>query len=249
MYILYLDDSGSPLNPAEDHFVLGGVALFERKTYWIERDLNALAEAVAPEGVESHDLEFHASAIRRGKEAHWKGIPKPERVKIIGNVLQILADAGRGAVSFAVAVHKPSYPHSDPVELAFEELMNRFDLLLKRLHRDDNTQRGLIVMDNTTKKQTFRSLARHFKSLGTRWGTLKNIVEAPFFVDSKVSRPMQLADHLAYAVFRRYQYGDASLLDLVAHTFDCEGPRVHGLLHKQVALGNCRCRACVGRQA
>jgi hypothetical protein len=77
-------------------------------------------------------------------------------------------------------------------------------------------------MDNTTKKQTFRSLARHFKSLGTRWGTLKNIVEAPFFVDSKVSRPMQLADHLAYAVFRRYQYGDASLLDLVAHTFDCE---------------------------
>jgi hypothetical protein len=152
-------------------------------------------------------------------------------------------------VSFAVAVHKPSYPHSDPVELAFEELMNRFDLLLKRLHRGDNTQRGLIVMDNTTKKQTFRSLARHFKILGTRWGTLKNIVEAPFFVDSKVSRAMQLADHLAYAVFRRYQYGDASLLDMVAHTFDCEGPRLHGLLHKQVALSNCRCRACVGRQA
>jgi len=30
MYILYLDDSGSVANPAEDYFMLGGVCVPER---------------------------------------------------------------------------------------------------------------------------------------------------------------------------------------------------------------------------
>ena len=33
MYVLYLDDSGSVKNPNERHFVLAGIAVFERQTY------------------------------------------------------------------------------------------------------------------------------------------------------------------------------------------------------------------------
>lgn len=33
MYLLYVDESGSPGDPNQKHFVLAGVAVFERETH------------------------------------------------------------------------------------------------------------------------------------------------------------------------------------------------------------------------
>ncbi|MFH1057544.1 MAG: DUF3800 domain-containing protein [Pseudomonadota bacterium] len=124
MYLLYLDDSGSSLNPQETHFVLGGVACFERQVHWVNAGLEQLALEVAPEGVDPSAFEFHASSLRRGREAPWKGVTKPERIAVSQKVLAVLARANRGVIAFACAVHKASFPGQDPVELAFEELCN-----------------------------------------------------------------------------------------------------------------------------
>ncbi len=40
MHLFYVDESGSVTDPAQKHFVLAGVAVFERKTHWIEQKLN-----------------------------------------------------------------------------------------------------------------------------------------------------------------------------------------------------------------
>lgn len=248
MYLLYLDDSGSSLNPHETHFVLGGVACFERQVHWVNTRLDQLAEEVAPEGVDPGSFEFHASTLRRGGEAPWKGVRKPERIEISRRVLEVLAQANQGVIAFACAVHKASFPGRDPVELAFEELCNRFDLLLKRIyHLENDPQRGLLVIDNTTRETSLRELAVNFRKNGTRWRDIHNLTEVPFFMDSRASRLMQLADHVAYATFRRYQYGDTSLLDIFTHRFDAEGAKIHGLVHKQTALTTCRCVSCLGR--
>ena len=45
MYILYLDESGSVGSINEQHFVLGGVAVFERRIHWISKELNRRAAA------------------------------------------------------------------------------------------------------------------------------------------------------------------------------------------------------------
>lgn len=247
MYLLYLDDSGSPKNPREEHFVLGGLSVFERQTHWISKQMDDLAEQVAPQGIDPLNMEFHASEIRRGKTPPWKGMQTTDRFQVIRSVLDILANAHQTTSAFTCAVHRPSYPHQDPVELAFEQLCNRFDLQLKRFYSQGDAQRGIIIIDETTRQEAVRRLASDFKTLGTRWGTIRNLAELPLFVTSCHSRLLQLADHVAYATFRRYERGDSSFLDLIAHRFDAEGPRIHGLVHQHTLLQHCRCPACTSR--
>lgn len=87
-----------------------------------------------------------------------------------------------------------------------------------------------------------------FRTLGTRWGVIRRLADTPFFVDSRASRVIQLADHVAYAVFRRYQAGDAQYFDLVASKFDEEDGVVHGLAHKEIGNPGCMCPACLSRR-
>jgi hypothetical protein len=39
MHLLYADESGSLADPAQRHFVLAGVSVFEREPHWIEQEL------------------------------------------------------------------------------------------------------------------------------------------------------------------------------------------------------------------
>ena len=52
---------------------------------------------------------------------------------------------------------------------------------------------------------------------------------------------IQLADHIAYAVFRRYESGDTQYLDLIAGKFDEKDGIVHGLAHKEPSNRHCMC--------
>jgi hypothetical protein len=92
-------------------------------------------------------------------------------------------------------------------------------------------------------------MARNFRKYGTQWGGIMNLAETPLFVNSKASRVVQMADHVAYAVFRRYQNGDAAYFDLIAQKFYSDQGVVHGLAHKQQAIATtCMCPACLSRR-
>ena len=135
------------------------------------------------------------------------------------------------------------------MEIAFEDLCSRFDIFLKRQRDDGQNQRGLIILDESAHETTLQDMARRFRTLGTQWNVIRNIVDVPLFVDSKASRCVQVADHIAYAVFRRYECGDASYLDLFLHRFEFDGRVLHGLCHKQVGNPNCMCPACLSRKS
>ncbi|MBS0417309.1 MAG: DUF3800 domain-containing protein [Proteobacteria bacterium] len=68
--------------------------------------------------------------------------------------------------------------------------------------------------------------------LGHRWGTTKNYAEVPVFLDSRASRLIQLADLVAFALFRRYEQGDGIFFDSIRDCFDNEGGVVHGLYER-----------------
>ena len=91
MYILYLDDAGSPANANEKHFVLGGFAVFERQVYWLRKKLDDLAAQLYPASPAS--LEFHASEIFSGRKPPWSGMTKVELIQTIKSVLQIACEA------------------------------------------------------------------------------------------------------------------------------------------------------------
>ncbi len=251
MYLLYLDDSGSANNPNEDYLVLGGVSVFERAVYFISRELDEIAKQYNEEN--PYAVEFHASEIYRGKSPPWDGLRnRNARIEVIQKVLDVLARHRFGTYAYAVAVYKASYPNGDPMEIAFEELCSRFDLQLKNENasRDKkHHQRGMIVLDDSTYETTLQRLARDFRQVGTRWGVVKNLADVPLFVDSSASRLVQLADHVAYAVFRFYNAKDGTYIAPILKKFYADpGGKIHGLVHKQTYDLRCMCPACMSRR-
>lgn len=246
MYLLYLDDAGSPGNAAEEYFVLGGICVFEAQVEWFSREIDRLAvpyNATAPE-----DVEFHASTIFSRREQPWKGLSVDEARGALKSVLNVVSSSYASTRLFACAIAKRDYPGRDPVEMAFEDLCKRFDLFLSRRKAAGEPQRGMIILDKTTRETSLQKLSREFRKVGTQWGVLKNIADTPFFVDSRASRLVQIADHVAYAVFRRYNSGDAQYFDLIAHRFDADENVIHGLAHKHAERHACTCPSCLSRR-
>lgn len=248
MYLLYLDDSGSASNANEEYLVLGGICVFEPQVNHFTSELDTIAERIHPTNPDG--VEFHASAAYAGRVPPFDAMSRDERRAIIKEVLSVFADSYRSAKAFACAVHKPSYPNSDPMEIAFEDLCSRFDIMLGRMRDERASQKGLIILDESTYETTLQRLARDFRRLGTRWNTtIRNIVDVPLFVDSQASRCVQLADHVAYSVFRRFESGDTNYLDIILSRFDYDGRVFHGLSHKHAQrMPYCMCPACLSRR-
>lgn len=250
MYILYIDDSGSISNPNENYFVLGGVCVPERSINWLTQQLDELATSL--DTVNPNQIEFHASEIFSGRKAPWNQYKtKRERINIIKQTLNTLKKANNDTVAFACAVHKASYPNNDPMKIAFEDLCSRFDMYLNRIYHEIKPQyshKGIIVFDKNAYENSLQNLLIEFRQQGTRWRDVKNIREVPFFVDSKASRLIQLADHVAYSVFRRYNADDITYFNCIEERFDKHQGVIHGLSHKQISNPNCTCPACITRK-
>jgi len=248
VFLLYLDDSGSVGNKNENYFVLGGIALPENSARWLTYELEKIAESVYPD--DPRAAEFHASEIFGGRGPIWSRFNRCNRIRLIRNVISVLDRANPQIRVFACAVHKPSYPGEDPVELAFEDISSRFDYYLSRVSQDAGKTMGLLVLDSSSYENSLQSLAYKFRKEGNRWGNqLRHLCEVPLFVDSQASRIIQLADHIAYAVFRYYNAEDASYFNLLQGKFDEHDGVFHGLSHKQIGNRNCMCPACLTRRA
>ena len=247
MHLLYLDDAGSAGNLSEQYLVLGGVSVFEAQSHWITQQLDTLAESILPS--DPHGVEFHASEIFSRRSEPWKGLNQEGARGMIKSVLSVLANAYGSARAFACVVHKASYPNQDPMEIAFEDLCSRFDQYLQRLRNSGDVQRGLVILDKSAHETTLQKMSVEFRTLGTTWGVIRHLADTPLFVDSRASRVIQLADHVAYAVFRRYEAGDTQYLDRIASKFDTDDGIVHGLAHKETGNPNCMCIACFSRRS
>lgn len=246
MYLLYLDDSGSPKNLSEEYFVLGGFIIHENKLYWINKHLDTLAATISSQFPDS--VEFHASEIYAAKDEIWKVLNKEKRKQIIKDVLGVLQRESKNIAVVGCAVKKTDYQDIDPVELAFKELCSRFDLFLKRQYHNENKKdQGIIIFDDSSHETSIQNLSKKFRTIGTEWGVINNIQEVPLFVDSKASRAIQLADHIAYAIFRRYQARDLTYFEKIEKYIDSDQNRMHGLVHKTTDT-QCTCPACLTRR-
>lgn len=87
---------------------------------------------------------------------------------------------------------------------AYEFLLERVQNYLTEYHRN---HQALIVVDDTDKKLNRSIAMRHasFQRYGNRNMGIPNIVEYPFFTRSELSNGVQLADQLAYNVYRAFR--------------------------------------------
>ncbi len=247
MYILYIDDSGSARNPNEKHFILAGIVLFERQIYHFNKVLDQIVDGTGLP--EPEKLELHANAIFAGRKK-WRALgPIATRRKLILDALMLYTSLQGRNPLFGVAVEKAAIPDRDPVEYAFAQLCSRFDQFLGRQRHDGQDQRGMIVMDKSTRETRLQSLSAEFRTEGHPWGRTRWIADVPFFVDSRATRIVQYADLVAYAMWRKFEKGDGEFFDVIRNRFDASGGVVHGLHHERYANSTCDCPYCATRRA
>ncbi len=226
MYLFYVDESGHGADPNQRYFVLAGFSVFERQSWWISEELEQIACRFDPATPDT--VELHGSPMLQGRDG-WKLHPRADREQAMRDALSVFTASHPSNVAFAVVVDKAAVSPLDPVEVAFEQITTRFDKSLGRMHKRGNTQRGLILFDKSVHEASLQKLTREFRRIGHQWGILRNLSEVPVFIDSKASRLIQLADLIAYAVFRKWEKSDDRFYAIIADRFDREGATVPGL--------------------
>lgn len=206
--------------------------------------MDQIAKRIWPDNFQN--LEFRGSDILGGKK-HWRGVGKDHRLQAYKDALGILQVSSHVTI-FAAAIHKAALSPDDPMEYAFEQLCNRFDRFLGRLHKAGNTQRGLIILDKSSYETSLQGLSVNFRSVGHRWGQIYNLADVPMFVDSKATRLIQFADLVAHAIRRYYEKGDQTLFNIIAPKFDTVGGVIHGLMHFAPTTTKCGCPHCRQRR-
>ena len=227
MYLLYVDDSGLATDKNCQHCVLAGFAIRETQTYWLQSDIDNIIERHL--GVS--DIELHGTYIRTGKK-EWRRFPQQIRDDLIESILDYIASNYPAKfILFGAVLNKSTYQGVSLSEELFTQISSRFDMFLKRRYaKSGYGVRGIAIFDKSTLEQQYQALSQVFQKRGNRWGnTLANFAEVPLFLDSKMSRSIQLADIVAYSLFRKYEYNDDSYFSKIEHCFDRDEEVVHGL--------------------
>ena len=245
MYLLYLDEAGD-FNSWQNQncAVLGGVAVHEGQ---LER-ISILVDQVQAKwfpGI-TLPLEFHASAIRAGKD-RFRSFTPADRALMLSDLFGLLSkEQFPQLVAFATAidvsaVKTPTQALGD----TFEDVCQRFNTFLVRGFGKGIKNKGLLVIDHSSYSEPiYRDLISRFRSTGTRYGYLHNIVDTPFFTESHYTRFMQLADWVAWAAFRYHESKDPTYLDQILPRFDRSSPKSSppdGFKH--ITARACACRA------
>ena len=250
MYVIYLDESGIPSGwNNQNHFVIGGIAIHEGQISRMSKVLDDVQSAFFPSI--SVPLKFHAVEINSG-HGRFRPIGKDIRQNIMEAVYdEIAKTAYPNAVLFATVMHISSVSNPDQsLRDTFQDIVQRVNTFLLRLYKQGNPQKGRLVIDRSQSTENrYRTLTSDFRTQGTEYGYLGNIVDIPYFSQSSDTRLLQLADFCAYAVFRYYERNDGQFLKKILPRFDRRSPShdPDGLKHITRKSEHCPCIACSWR--
>lgn len=228
MYFFYIDESGSRdpsigtrERPKDHLYVLTAVGLFERQ--WVPFDRNItrvkldLAGQLSRAGkgrFELADCEVKSNWLRNAKERAERSpflhaLDDKDRESVVASYLDQLGP--RKMVIIATVIDKRYLRHHVTHEIlhkkAYEFLLERIQHYMREYH---GKHRALIVMDDTSKQLNRAVAMKHafFQRDGNQNQKFPQIVEYPFFTASELSHGVQLADLLAYSVYRAFKGED-----------------------------------------
>jgi Protein of unknown function (DUF3800) len=216
------------VRPSQAHIVLAGVSVFERQTFWIAQELDAIASRFNQ--ADPLSVELHGSPMHGGR-SEWRRFPVADRMRAISDALAVIARSHPSNTLFGAAIKKPISDPGAAIDIAFEQVCRMFDRYLKRLHRQGQTHRGIIVFDKATYETEIQSLAIDFRQFGREWGVIHNLCEVPLFLDSRASRLVQVADLVSFALFRLHERKDSRFFDIIEHRFDMVAGKQRGLVY------------------
>jgi hypothetical protein len=226
MHLLYIDDSGVVFDKNCRFCVLAGFSIYETQTYWIEKAINDITAKFFPA---FPNIELHGTDMRSGKN-EWRHLPSQVREAAMLELLNLVKTSFPKINLFGAVIDKTAASGIDISEYLFTQVASRFDMFLGRIFKNKGThERGIAIFDKSVTELTIQKWSHTFQAIGHQWGSrLHNFAEVPLFLDSKMSRLIQLADLIAYAIYRNYEAGDNTYFSVIENCFDQEGGVVHG---------------------
>ncbi|SRR5258708_11803812 len=171
-----------------------------------------------------------------------------ERKAAVKKVAELIGKWGFARL-FAECIDKL---HFDPAktgrtidEQAFEQVVSRFEQWITRQKPPDPEHQNfaLVVHDmNQTVAEKHSRMMRQFFKAGTLWTKIKHIVETPFFVNSSLTRMVQMADVCAWALRRFCENGETELFQIIFARADRIGSKAVGVRHYSKLT--CACQIC-----
>ena len=172
-------------------------------------------------------------------------LTRAERLSALQDVSDTIGRWGNARL-FAESIdkthHDPNIAKRTVGEQAFEQVVSRFQHYLNHVSGVEK-KLGLLIHDNNqsvARKHT--DAMRQFHQGGTLWTKVDNIIETPLFVDSSLTRMVQIADLCSYAIRRYCENGETDLFRRIFPRADRAGPKVVGVRH--YAGRTCKCEIC-----
>ncbi len=170
-----------------------------------------------------------------------------ERRSLVDEVADAVAGWGSARL-FAECIDKIYFSQARPGrsvdEQAFEQIVSRFQQYIASTEdAGDDKRFGLLVHDNNqTVARRHTELMRRFHREGTLWTRIDRLIETPLFVDSGLTRMVQVADLCAYALRRYLENHETALFARIFQRAHRIQNRVVGVRH--FTNTSCACEIC-----
>ena len=213
MYFLYVDGSGQT-KIKKNHqnnglYILSGILVHEKDWKNIEKSLDAVKQKIFPE-LSPTDWELHAYDIwnNHNRFADEKlNVTLEKKQEIFTKVLDFIYSSKitlLNSVIFKDAM-KIQYPNLNPMESSWTFIVERFEHFLKS--EPDETNNGLVFVDSSQKKpeSEIKSVIWRLARYGSVMQRIDHVIEDPIFTKSHLRNLIQLADMVAYVVYKNYK--------------------------------------------
>lgn len=225
MYFFYFDESGSrdpsvgtTTKPKGHLYVLLAVGMYERQWKPFETELSGLkielSNRLLQKGAGRFDLadcEVKYNWIRNPQERQKRSpflhaLTAEEIDRLTQTYFRQVAE--RKMVIIAAVVDKryllSHMTHETMHKKAYEFVLERIQNFVREYHRK---HQAMVVMDDTSRQLNRAVAMKHsfFQMSGNQNMSFSAIVEYPFFTRSELSNGVQLADLLAYNVYRAFR--------------------------------------------
>ena len=199
--LFYVDESRD--RGKNGHHFHVGLLAEGRRVAAAETALDEIVEQAWDDGITSWNSELHGAHIFQGLK-EWARGSNDQRAAVYEAALSVVVQENIEVIARGVGLSQfeKRYPGGDPYRWGFSNLLERLN---ERLHTLDAF--GLVIADQ---QHEYRELlqrdvadGKHFGTGGYRSQRLARVLDTAHFVDSKLSRMVQLANLAAFVLRRR----------------------------------------------
>ena len=240
MYIVFIDESGKPVKKEPQPFVVASVIIHENILDSLEEELLDLKLNFF--GRKAYNVEIHGKEVVHGK-GYFSQVDMEKREKFLSECYKFIGSKTLTLIASVVLKEKfaglsEKEARESMERIAYMHLLERVTIYFDKI---GSSERILLVVDETDVKHDISIKNRISEEIRmglytSRRFSSRRIFPAPLFLPSKEQAGLQLADLVAYAVFKKYSgnlrsaiFDFNKYLVMIWDRFDrCRGGRVEG---------------------